>query len=250
VGNDRKRLFLDIETSQILVWVFALNDKANQHISHLNIEKEPDIICIAWKWEGQKKVHHLTWDKKQNSKKMLQQFVPELETADEIIIHNDDFDVKWIRGQCLLNGVPMSPKVPSVCTLKQARSKFRLPSNRLDYLMRKAGIGEGKRSSGLALWHAIQRVNCPKSMRKMVFYCKGDVLGLETVYHWMAPYIEPKTSIAKFARDCPECASPSTQLKGIRRTLTTVWQRIRCRDCGKSWQVAKSKADKNVELAA
>jgi hypothetical protein len=243
-------MFGDIETSQTLVWVWGLNDKANQYISHLNIEREPAIICISWKWEHQKRVHSLTWDKHQNDKKMLQTFVPELESADEIIIHHDAFDIKWIRGQCLLHGIPMSPKVPSVCTLKQARSKFRLPSNRLDYLMKKAGIGEGKLSVGLPLWHAIQKDNCPKAMRRMVRYNRLDVLGLEAVYNWMAPYIEPKTSIARFARDCPECASARTQLKGIRRTLTGVQQRIRCQDCGKSWQIAKSKADQNKELAA
>ena len=237
---ERKRLFLDIETSQMLVWVWSLNDPANQHISHLNIEKEPGIICIAWKWAGKKKVSHLTWDENQNAKKMLVEFAPLLESADEIIVHNANFDIKWIRGQCLINRVLISPKLPSVCTLQHLRQKMRLPSNRLDYVQ-KVAVGEGKRASGLPLWHAIQRDNCPKAMAKMVRYCKGDVIGLEKVYDWMAPWIEPKTSVARYRGDCPECGGSRIGTHDERVTAAgAVNIRLRCYDCGKSFTMGKA----------
>jgi uncharacterized protein YprB with RNaseH-like and TPR domain len=235
-ASDRKRLFLDIETSQMLVWVWGLNDKANQHISHLNIEREPEIICIAWKWAGKEKVESLTWDENQSSKKMLEEFVPILESADEIVAHNGNrFDIKWIRGRCLMHQIPMSPKVPSVDTLVEARAKFRLSSNRLDYLMRKAGLGVGKKKVGIELWRAIQTNNCPKALKKMVQYCKFDVSGLEAVYNWMAPYIEPKTSVAQYRGDCPECGSSRMGPHNYRTMASgSVKVQIRCYDCGKN----------------
>jgi hypothetical protein len=226
----------------MVVRVWSLNDKANQHISHLNIIREPEIICIAWKWAGKKKTHSLTWDEKMSDKKMLEEFVPILESADEIIAHNGrQFDIKWIRGRCLIHRIPMSPKVPTVDTLTEARAKFRLPSNRLDYLMKKAGIGEGKKAAGLPLWHAIQDRNCPKSMKRMVDYCKGDVTGLETVYDWMAPYIEPKTSVAQHRGDCPECGGSRIGLH-TERVLASgqINVQIRCYDCGRTFTLGKT----------
>ena len=234
----------------MVVRVWALNDKANQYISHLNIIREPEIICIAWKWAHEKKIHSRNWDENMSDKKMLEEFVPILEEADEIIAHNGrQFDIKWIRGRCLIHQIPMSPKVPTVDTLTEARAKFRLPSNRLDYLMKKAGIGEGKKAAGLPLWHNIQDYNCPKSMAKMIRYCKGDVSGLETVYNWMAPYIEPKTSIAEYRGDCPECGGSRMGRHNERVTsVGAVKVQLRCYDCGKSFTLGKKAFLRGVKI--
>jgi len=99
--SERRRLFLDIETSPLQVFVWSLNDKANAYISHKSIVKDRGIICICYKWEGIDKIYSLTWDKKQSDKKMLQEFVSgPLANATEIVAHNGDrFDLPWIRGR-------------------------------------------------------------------------------------------------------------------------------------------------------
>jgi len=82
----RKRLFFDIETSPNIVTSWRIG--YNLNISHDNIVKERAIICVCWKWEGEDEVHLLTWDKKQDDKKLLEKFIKELNKADEIIGHN------------------------------------------------------------------------------------------------------------------------------------------------------------------
>jgi NAD(P)H-hydrate repair Nnr-like enzyme with NAD(P)H-hydrate dehydratase domain len=42
------------------------------NIGHDNIIKERAIICICYKWAGEKEVHSLTWDNKQNDKSLLE----------------------------------------------------------------------------------------------------------------------------------------------------------------------------------
>ena len=49
-----KILFLDIETSYSIMASWGLFPK---FIPHENIIQEWHIICAAWKWRGQKKVH-------------------------------------------------------------------------------------------------------------------------------------------------------------------------------------------------
>jgi len=246
--NDRKRLFYDIETSPLQVFTWQLGEV---HIDYKSIIEDRAIICICWKWAGRGRVESLTWDKKQNDKAMLKEFISVLDSADESCGHNSDrFDLPWIRGRALYHDIPMQPDYATIDTLKLARKQFKLPSNRLDALGRQL-LDDKKLPTGFGLWRDIVLYNDEKALKKMVAYCKQDVRLLERLFDKIMPYCAPsKVSVARFARDCPECASSRTQLNGILRTMSSVKQRIRCMDCGKSWAIAKSKADKNAERAA
>jgi len=134
------RLYFDIETSPCLGWFWRPSYQTN--LNHKNVIEQAKIICICYKWEGKDKVYHLTWDSKQNDKKMLQDFVKVLDSADEIVGHNSDkFDIKWIRTRCLFHNVGMMPDYSSLDTLKEARKGFLFPSNRLDAIGRYTGVG-------------------------------------------------------------------------------------------------------------
>ena len=129
-----KRLFFDIETSPNIGLFWTAGYK--QNISHDNIIKERAIICIAYKWAGEKKIHALTWDKNQDDKAMLAQFIKIANEADELIGHNGDrFDLPWIRTRCIYHNIPVFPNYVTIDTLKSARSKFKFNSNaiRLSY---------------------------------------------------------------------------------------------------------------------
>lgn len=100
----RKRLYFDIEVSANIG--FFWKPGYNLNIGYENIIKEAGIICICYKWEGDKKVHSLTWDKHQSDKKLLQDFIKVANTADELVGHNGDkFDLPWVRTRCLYHGV-------------------------------------------------------------------------------------------------------------------------------------------------
>ncbi len=160
-----KRLFFDIETSPNIGLFWQSGFKLT--ISHENIVRERAIICVAWKWAGQTKVHNLSWDKNQCDKKLLQEFVAVMHSADEIVTHNGDrFDVPWIRTRCLFHDIPMSPDFVSIDTLKAARSKFRFNSNQLTYIAKYLELGQ-KKPSGYGLWKSILLDKDEKAMRKM-----------------------------------------------------------------------------------
>ena len=118
-----KRLFFDIETSPNIGLFWTAGYK--QNISPDNIIKERAIICIAYKWAGEKKIHALTWDKNQDDKAMLAQFIKVANEADELIGHNGDrFDLPWIRTRCLYHRIPVFPHYTTLDTLKNANSSL------------------------------------------------------------------------------------------------------------------------------
>lgn len=247
VSDERRRLYVDTETRYLSVHVWQLHSKSNAHISHTNILPGGDrkIICICYKWANEKKVHALQWDAMQNDKAMLKKFIPILESADEVVAQNGDaFDIKVVRGRCLVHRIPMSPKLPSVDTLKQMRSKFNLPSFRLDYI-RTILIGEGKAAHGMSLWEDIIERKCPKAMRALVRYCRVDVLALEEIADVIRPYCESKTSIADFPRDCPECGARCAKHQTRNRANGRVALSLLCPECGDTHTITLSQYEKN-----
>jgi len=248
VSEERLRLFLDIETSPLQVFVWQLGDL---HVDYKSIIKDRAIICICWKWEGEQSVQYLTWDRRQNDKAMLKEFIPVIDSATEIVMHNGDrFDLPWIRGRAMLHGLPMRPSYTTVDTLKLSRKQFKLPSNRLDALGRQL-LGEQKLTTGFGLWRDICLDKCPESLKKMVEYCQQDVLLLEKFYNKIAPYIKPTTSIARYASDCPWCGSSKTgQHNRIKLVSGRVNISFRCRNCAKYHTIPESRLKSNKELSA
>ena len=75
-----KRLFYDIETSPNIGLFWSASWKAN--IPHDNIIKERAVICVCYKWEGQKTVHAIKWDENQCDKSLLEELMVVIEQAD------------------------------------------------------------------------------------------------------------------------------------------------------------------------
>ena len=120
-----KRLFFDIETSPMIVYSWRTGWKIN--IPTDNIIEDWRIICISYKWEGQEKVHTLSWDSNKCDKKLLEKFIKIANSADEIVAHNGDrFDIKKIRTRCLYHRIPMFPKYRSLDTLKRQNGTLAL----------------------------------------------------------------------------------------------------------------------------
>lgn len=238
-----RRLLFDCETSPNLALIW--NPGPRISVGHEAIVKERAIICIAWKWEGEKKIYSLTWDKHQSDKKMLQEFAKVLESADEVIGHNSDrFDLTWIRTRCLKHGIRISPDFVSIDTLKAARSKFRFNSNKLDYIGKFLDAGQ-KIPTGFGLWKAVVMDKDADSLKKMVRYCRNDVVLLEKIYQKMSPYLPVKTNRASSPRHCPECDSSRVIISGHRISAAGTHKiQFQCRSCGKYSTVAASKLTK------
>jgi DNA polymerase elongation subunit (family B) len=232
----KKRLFFDIETSPNIGFFWQSGYKLN--IPYSNIIKERAIICICYKWADENKVHSLTWDENQNDKTMLEKFMEVANEAHELVGHNGDkFDLPWIRTRCLFHGIPCFPTYATIDTLKHARSRFRFNSNRLDYIANYLGVGS-KTETGFDLWKDIVLKNDKTALKKMVDYCKNDVVILEKVYNHIANYVPHKTHYVALLNDetcsCPECGSTDLRFSQKRYTAGGMARiQLQCSDCHK-----------------
>lgn len=176
-----KVLIYDLETSPNIGWFWRAGYK--QNIQPNQIVKERAIICVSYKWQGEDEVYNLTWDKNQCDKFLIEQFVEVLNEADLIVAHNgDNFDLKWLKTRALFHRIPMLPNYKQFDTLKLAKAKLYLNSNRLDYISKFLGF-EGKIQTTPDLWNKVVMLNDRNAMKDMLDYCDEDVRQLENVYN-------------------------------------------------------------------
>lgn len=174
-------LIYDLETSPNIGWFWRAGYK--QNIQPNQIIKERAIICVSYKWKGEEEVFNLTWDKNQNDKFLIEQFIEVLNEADLIVAHNgDNFDLKWLKTRALFYRLPMLPNYKQFDTLKVAKAKLYLNSNRLDYISKFLGF-EGKIQTTPDLWNKVVILNDRKALEPMLEYCDEDVRQLEKVYN-------------------------------------------------------------------
>jgi len=250
-----KRLFYDIETS--LGIYSAFGQTFQTRIAPQNEICQPRIICICYKFEDEKEVHSLEWDKG-DDKKVIKRFIKVLNKADESMGHNSDgFDLPYIRRRAIIHKIPMRWDYPMNDTLKLVRKRagrgFKFESNRLDSIAKDLKVGK-KIKADYALW---QRITFPcfipglfpmtkdyrKALDEMVKYCKMDVSVLQSVYEELVPYVKPKNHMGVVDGgnkwDCPKCASGNVIAKGIGVSAAgTKKKRFKCKDCGAQYQVA------------
>jgi hypothetical protein len=237
-----KTLIFDVETKPVLAWIWRTG---KQYITHDQIKRDQkfDIICICWKWDGESKIHSLDWGiKKQNSYDMIEKFSKVIETADVCIAHNaDKFDIKQINTQRLLHGQGPIAWPTSEDTLKQIRKYFALPSYSLDYLS-KLLTGAGKDRMEFRDWIDIVADKKPKALKKMIKYCKRDVLLLQKSWDKIKAFCEPKASAAITSGNlegCPRCSSLDKTREGYKILRAGKYQRYQCKSCGFKWRDGK-----------
>jgi DNA polymerase elongation subunit (family B) len=188
--EELKVLICDIETSYNIVSSWRAGYKIN--IPHYAIIKERAIICVSYKWLGEKTVYSLTWDKNQDDKFLLEDFIEVMNEADVIVAHNaDNFDIKWLKTRALKHGLEMLPKYNTVDTLWLAKKHFYFNSNKLDYISKFLGF-EGKINTDPGLWDRVILDKDLEALLEMVEYCEEDVRQLEKVYNALKRFDKPK----------------------------------------------------------
>lgn len=247
-----KILIWDVETSYVRARIWHTG---KQYVGHDQIidGDRTKIICVSYKWVGEKRVHCLQWNNRtQNCDSLVRKFSKVIEKADVAIAHNGDkFDVRQYNTQCLMAGERPVSWPTTEDTLKQIRRIFYLPSYRLDYIT-KMLFGEGKNPMSRQDWvNVIEGKNQKirdKALKKMVMYCKKDTALLERTWLKLAPYLEPKASrsILKngHREGCPNCGSSKLYGHGFRTTKAGRYKRFRCESCGHSFKSHKMEKQK------
>lgn len=212
-----RRLFYDLETSPNLGLFWRTGYKIS--INPEAIVKERQIICIGWKWEGEKQVHVISWGDKRNDKAMLQEFLKVAEQADELCAHfGDSFDMPWFRARCLIQGLNPLPIFKTIDTKALASKYYYFNSNKLDYLASLFGYGH-KEDTDWQMWVDIMLHNNKRQLRKMMHYCGKDVILLEKVWGRLRYATRPKTHVGVFEGaekwTCPHCGSRDVRRKKV-----------------------------------
>lgn len=235
-----KRLFLDLETSPLEVYTWRIGYKIQ--LSHDNIKRERFIICAGYKWEHEKLAKSIVWDMQMNDRKLLEELIPIVNSADEVVMHNGDrFDLPWIKTRCIFHGLPMYPEYKTIDTLAWAKRNFLFNSNRLDYIAKFLGA-EGKLKTEFSLWKKIYGDNDRVALAYMAKYCRKDITELEIVYHKLAAYVNPKSHVGVMGGrekwSCPHCGSEAVFANGVRVTAVgTVQHRMKCNKCHRYYRI-------------
>lgn len=241
-----KILLLDIESAPNLVHVWGL---WQQNVGIPQILDSGYVMCWAAKWLGDKKVMFSSIHR-DSPEEMLSKIHSLLDEADAVIHYNGTkFDIPTLNKEFILYG--MTPPAPyhQIDLLRTARSQFRFPSNKLDYIAQALGLGKKKEHSGHELW--IQCMNHDnKAWKIMEEYNKHDVVLLERVYEKLKPWIKGHINYNLYKDDslvCPQCGGKHYFRQGFRTTGTRKYQRFQCKDCGTWFRSTKSEASKTSE---
>jgi len=229
----------DIETGLQSALVFDLQ-RQRASIPHDGLLTERYIICGAWQWLGEKRVHSVsqadyprvfTCDP-HDDYRVVARLRAMLSEADAVIAHyGDNFDMKYFNTRCIVNGQHPVHNLTQIDTYKMATRKFKFNNNRLDYLGKRL-VGYGKAPSSMKMWRGCFHGE-PRQVRKMTTYCKQDVKLLTAVYNKMAPFVTPGLNMRIFTGRavCENCASEYIHYRGYRYTRKTKWREYVCKDC-------------------
>lgn len=229
--NPAKIMIYDIETSRVTVKLWWTG---KQYVNHRQLENEPHIISIAWKWLGDDVIHHLTWDKNHNDEKLLRKFVEEYNKADMVIGQNNDrFDNRWVNARAMKYGIEINTFVRSFDIMKESKRLFRLPSYSMDYISKFLDVEKKQVHEGMIMWDKIESGNIEEQeeyLAKMVEYNKQDVVVTEEIYLRLRKYMGHKIHLgvvngeAKYT--CPNCGGSNIKLYKTTVTPSGTIQRV------------------------
>jgi DNA polymerase elongation subunit (family B) len=225
-----KILLLDIETAPNLVHVWGL---WQQNVGINQIMDSGYVLCWAAKWYGEdnisfSSVHHTS------PKRMLKDIHSLLEEADAVVHYNGTkFDIPTLNKEFLLHGLTPPSPYKQIDLLRTARSQFRFPSNKLDYIAQSLNLGSKVSHRGHQLW-----IDCmngvDEAWKEMEEYNIHDVVLLEQVYDHLKPWIKghPNHNLYDSSTVCPHCGSHHIQKRGTATTKASIYQRYQCKECG------------------
>lgn len=223
---------LDIETAPHKVYAWGL---WGQDI-HINQIIEPGYtICWAAKWKGQKEVMFSSVFE-DGEEQMLKRMHDLLEQADMVVHYNGTkFDMPTLNKEFLRHKWHPPSSYKEIDLLRTARSRFKLASNKLDYLARVLGHGGKVKHPGMSLWADCMNGD-PKAWSLMKKYNIKDVILLEKVYKDLRPWIKSHPNMGMFIDSdkpvCRNCGSTKVHKKGLEHTNAGSYQRYKCSSCG------------------
>lgn len=247
-------LIFDIETLPNLCATWGIH---KQFITMDDIVEERSLISVHWRWFGEDKTTNTVslLDDKARLKKsvwddtvVVKKLHELLSEADIIVGHNvKNYDFPMLNGRALFHKLPVLPQPRFIDTLVIAKSRFRLNSNKLDYLAKILGLKVRKLEMRKKDWMEIIYGHFARDMdlierklRKFVTYGSRDVDITTEVFLRLNPHALPQhtPNANVFINDgvarcrVVTCGSDDLKLDGTRSTNAGLYQRYRCKCCG------------------
>lgn len=232
---------MDLETAPAAGYHWGRWD---QNISGVQVISESYLLSWAARWLDSDEVMYdsLPQHKKrykqepQNDIEIVKSLSAVMNQADIMVAHNGDkFDIKWLRKQLVMHGLPNISTQRTVDTLKVAKRYFNFPSNRLDELAVYLGLDNRKIKTDFNLWK-----DCIKGDKgawsQMVDYNIQDLEPLAEVYLRLRPYMNNHPNLAVYEDNietsCPSCNSKEIVKNGYYYSNLSRFQRYKCSSCG------------------
>jgi hypothetical protein len=248
-----KLLHIDIETTPAKVLTWAL---FKQNISVDQILEPTSILCFAAKWDGEKELIYHKSQKQSGPAfdRMIRAAYKLLSEADAVCHFNgNSFDIPRLNTEFIRLGLTPPKPIHNIDLKITAQKKFGFVSNRLAFLGPALGLGAKVRHEGWDLWKDCMK-GIPEAWVIMEKYNKQDVVLLEKLYHKFLPWIDQHPNRFLFSQfvdltspHCTHCLSARGEWRGEQVTVTNVYKRWHCKDCGR-WGRART-AEKGIKVA-
>lgn len=227
-----KILQIDIETSPNVAHVWGL---FKQTVGINQLMESSRTMCFAAKWYGEPDIEFMS-EFHHGHEYMIRRAHELLEQADAVIHYNGTrFDIPTLNKEFLLYGMAPPDPYHQIDLLQVAKNRFRFPSNKLDYVAQRLGIGAKVSHEGHELWIKCMN-NDPEAWENMKTYNVQDVQLLEELYERFRPWIKGHPNAGLYKQSdvpvCTNCGSEKLHKKGLAYTNVGIYQRYRCVPCG------------------
>jgi hypothetical protein len=236
-----KILFVDIETSPILGYVWGLWDN---DLALNQVKQDWHLLSFAAKWMGDKPSEIIYADQRNakditNDKKLLEKIWKLLDEADIVIGQNSKaFDVKKLNARFILNGMQPPSSFRQIDTMVLAKKYFAFSSNKLEFLTSnlctKYKKLSHKKFPGFSLWSECLKGN-KEAWKEMQLYNCHDTLATEELYQKLAAW-DTSINFDAYTDDLNHtctCGHKEFENKGYAYTSGGKFQRFKCKACGK-----------------
>lgn len=224
-----KILVIDIETSPNTAHVWGL---FKQNISIKQLMESSYVLCWSAKWYKEKQ----TMYRNVHNSDLLTTAWNLLDEADAVVHYNgSNFDIPTLNKEFILHGLKPPSPYKQIDLLKVVRKQFKFPSNKLDYVAQRLGLGRKTRHEGHELWVQCM-VDNPIAWKKMERYNRQDVRLTDSLYTKLLPWIPNHPNIALYDHSelpvCSNCGSTRIKKNGVQPLVANTYQRYKCLSCG------------------
>lgn len=230
-------LIYDIEASPIIGYTWGI---WQQNV--VEVIDDWQILSVAWKWHGEKKIHCVgqddfpNWEPGVNNDvSVVRQIHKLFDEADIVVAHNGNrFDQKKCNARMMVHGLKPPSPYKQVDTMLVAKRYGAFTSNRLKSLAEDLKVQQKGNAGGFETWKGCLKGD-KKAWKTMKQYNRDDIPPLEDLYVKFLPWITNHPNVARLldeSEGCPKCGSKKLQSRGYRVTNVTKYRRAQCQDCG------------------